>query len=437
MTLLRVLLAVFLPCAALSSHAEPTTLLRIQGSNTIGAALAPALVEGLLRKQGFDALVRQPGAEENELILLARTPDGQQVRMTIAAHGSSTGFRALREGRADLAAASRPARDSEVQALAGRSDLRSAVAEQVIAIDGLAIIVHPTNPLRSLTIDQLAALFSGKLRNWRQVGGEDAPVRLYARDDRSGTFDTFNELVLAPRGDALASTAQRFESNDRLAEAVLADPLGIGFVGLASVGSARALAVSSGGAQALPPTPDSIATEDYPLARRLFLYQVPGDADPWAQALLDFTQGPEGQRIVEQVGFVGQNLRLVPVQADPRMPAAYRDLARSARRLSVNFRFLEGSAQLDNKALRDLERVRDHVRETGAQLVLVGFGDTKDDPARARLLSRLRAETVRQALFRAGVTAVQTLGIGDDLPVADNRDPAGRLRNRRVEVWVR
>src|SRR5690606_2405659 len=202
------------------SHAEPTTLLRIQGSNTIGAALAPALVEGLLRKQGFDALVRQPGAEENELILLARTPDGQQVRMTIAAHGSSTGFRALREGRADLAAASRPARDSEVQALAGRSDLRSAVAEQVIAIDGLAIIVHPTNPLRSLTIDQLAALFSGKLRNWRQVGGEDAPVRLYARDDRSGTFDTFNELVLAPRGDALAATAQRFESNDRLAEAV-------------------------------------------------------------------------------------------------------------------------------------------------------------------------------------------------------------------------
>lgn len=437
MTLSRAFLAIFLLSAALSSHADPASLLRIQGSNTIGAALAPALMEGLLRQQGFSDIARQPGDEENELTLLARRPDGVRVQMTIAAHGSSTGFRALREGRAELAAASRPVRDSEVAALAERGDLRSAAAEQVIAIDGLAVIVHPANPLRSLTIDQLAALFSGTLRNWRQVGGEDAPVRLYARDDRSGTFDTFNELVLVPRGDALAGTAQRFESNDRLAEAVLKDPHGIGFVGLASVGGARALAVSSGGAQALPPTPDSIATEDYPLARRLFLYRAPGDASPWAQALLDFAQSREGQRIVEQVGFVGQNLRQVPVQADSRMPAAYRDLAGGARRLSVNFRFHEGSAQLDNKALRDLERVRDYVRETGAQLVLVGFGDAKDDPARAELLSRLRAETVRRALFRAGVTAVHTLGIGDDLPVADNRDPAGRLRNRRVEVWVR
>lgn len=437
MTLSRAFLALFLLSAALRSHADPSPLLRVEGSNTIGAALAPALLEGLLRQQGFSNLARHPGDEENELSLLARQPDGTPVRMTIAAHGSSTGFRALGEGRAELAAASRPVRDSEVAALAARGDLRSPDAEQVIAIDGLAVIVHPANPLRSLTLDQLAALFSGKLRNWRQVGGEDAPVRLYARDDRSGTFDTFDELVLAPRGDALAATAQRFESNDRLAEAVRKDPRGIGFVGLASVGEARALAVSSGSAQALPPTPDGIATEDYPLARRLFLYRAPQDANPWTQALLDFAQSHEGQRIVEQVGFVGQNLRLVQVQADPRMPAAYRELARSARRLSVNFRFHEGSAQLDNKALRDLERVRDHVRESGAQLVLVGFGDAKDDPARAELLSRLRAETVRRALFRAGVTAVHTLGIGDDLPVADNRDPAGRLRNRRVEVWVR
>lgn len=268
MTLSRAFLAIFLLSAALSSHADPASLLRIQGSNTIGAALAPALMEGLLRQQGFSDIARQPGDEENELILLARRPDGVRVQMTIAAHGSSTGFRALREGRAELAAASRPVRDSEVAALAERGDLRSAAAEQVIAIDGLAVIVHPANPLRSLTIDQLAALFSGTLRNWRQVGGEDAPVRLYARDDRSGTFDTFNELVLVPRGDALAGTAQRFESNDRLAEAVLKDPHGIGFVGLASVGGARALAVSSGGAQALPPTPDSTESACHGVAPR-------------------------------------------------------------------------------------------------------------------------------------------------------------------------
>jgi phosphate transport system substrate-binding protein len=440
MTLLRALFAVsFLSGCALhaaSAATSPDDLLRIQGSNTIGAALAPALVEGLLGQQGFEAIERQPGRAENEMIVQARQPDGRRVQMSIAAHGSSTGFRALRDGGAELAASSRPVKDNEVNALAKRGDLRSAASEQVIAIDGLAIIVHPSNAVRTLTVEQLAALFSGTVRNWRELGGRDAPVRLYARDDQSGTFDTFKELVLAPQGASLAE-AQRFESNDRLSEAVMSDPQGIGFVGLASVGNTRALAISSGGAQALLPSPDSIATEDYPLARRLFLYRAPGDANPWAQALIDYAQSQEGQRIVEQVGFIAQSLRAIPVEADAQMPADYRDLARSAQRLSVNFRFQEGSAQLDNKALRDLQRVRDYLAGNEAELVLVGFGDAKSDPSRARLLSRLRGETVRRALTRLGVSRLQVLGIGDDLPVASNQAESGRIRNRRVEVWIR
>ena len=221
---------------------------------------------------------------------------------------------------------------------------------------------------------------------------------------------------------------------------MLADPQGIGFVGLASVGRTRALAISAGGAQALLPSPDSIASEDYPLARRLFLYRAPDDNNPWAQALIDFAQSAEGQRIVEQVGFIGQAVRAIPVEAPADLPVDYRQLAQAGRRLSVNFRFQEGSAQLDNKAVRDLRRVRDYLdAHTGddAQLVLVGFGDAKSDPGRARLLSRLRAETVRRARSRLGVTHTQVLGIGDDLPVADNQAESGRIRNRRVEVWVR
>lgn len=442
MSLLRALLAVSLisGCALSVASPQPATLLSIQGSNTVGAALAPALIEGLFRQQGFSVITRRPGRQENEQTIQARKPDGSWVGIEVAAHGSSTGFRALREGSAQLAASSRPVKDSEVDALARRGDLRSAAAEQVIAIDGLAIIVHPTNPLRTLDVDQLAALFSGELRSWRQLGGADAPVRLYARDDQSGTYDTFKELVLAPQGRKLDAAAQRFESNDRLAEAVLADPQGIGFVGLASVGRTRALAISAGGSQALLPSPDSIATEDYPLARRLFLYRAPDDNNPWAQALIDFAQSAEGQRIVEQVGFIGQAVRAIPVEAHADLPVDYRQLAQAGRRLSVNFRFQEGSAQLDNKAVRDLRRVRDYLdAHTGddAQLVLVGFGDAKSDPGRARLLSRLRAETVRRALSRLGVTHTQVLGIGDDLPVADNQAESGRIRNRRVEVWVR
>ena len=94
--------------------------------------------------------------------------------------------------------------------------MRSAKAEQVIAIDGLAIVVHPGNPVDSLTTAQLARLFAGEIRNWRELGGQDLPVRLHARDDRSGTYDTFNELVLARQGKSLWSDARRYESNDEL-----------------------------------------------------------------------------------------------------------------------------------------------------------------------------------------------------------------------------
>lgn len=128
------------------------------------------------------------------------------MRVELSAHGSSTGFAALLERHAELAAASRPVKDSEVRALAGFGDLRSPYAEQVIAIDGLAIILHPDNPLASLDTAQLAAVFAGEVRTWEELGGKGGAIRLYARDEQSGTYDTFKELVLASHGKAWPAT---------------------------------------------------------------------------------------------------------------------------------------------------------------------------------------------------------------------------------------
>ena len=128
----------------------------------------------------------------------------------------------------------------------------------------------------------------------------------------------------------------------------------------------------------------------------------------------------------------------IAVQKSGRLAERSLDLVRDA-----GLRVVKGTNDLlyrvENYPI-DLLRVRDYLdAHTGddAQLVLVGFGDAKSDPSRARLLSRLRAETVRRALSRLGVTHTQVLGIGDDLPVADNQAESGRIRNRRVEVWVR
>jgi phosphate transport system substrate-binding protein len=121
------------------------------------------------------------------------------------------------------------------------------------------------------------------------------------------------------------------------------------------------------------------------------------------------------------------------------MPAQYQTLTRQAQRLTVNFRFEEGSASLDNKARQDLLRLIDYLKTRDKminQVTLVGFGDAKDDPERAQLLSKLRAMAVRRELVKSGVILREIRGYGQQMPVAANTEDEGRIKNRRVEVWV-
>ncbi|MBK5351458.1 phosphate ABC transporter substrate-binding/OmpA family protein [Pseudomonas sp. TH41] len=418
---------------------EQGPALRIQGSNTIGAALGPALVKGLLREQGLLKVHSETPETANELRVVGETVEGRRVVVDIAAHGSSTGFSALKTGTADLAASSRPINDSELVGLKPLGDLKSSAAEQVIAIDGLAIILHPQNPLNQLTTEQLARLFSGETKTWEELGGTGGPIHLYARDDQSGTYDTFKELVLSGRGKTLSGAAKRFESSEQLSDAVSLDPQGIGFIGLPYVREAKAVAIVDGQSQAMLPLNSLIATEDYPLSRRLFFYLPPNGKNPWAQALVAFAQSSKGQAIVAANGFIAQTVQAMTVTPNALMPEGYQALSRHAQRLSVNFRFEEGSATLDNKARQDLSRVLDYIKQrdkANRQVTLVGFGDAKSDPARADLLSKLRAMAVRRELVKSGVVLREIRGFGAQMPVAANSADEGRIKNRRVEVWV-
>lgn len=413
--------------------------LRIQGSNTIGAELGPALVEGLLQEQGLLKIHRETPDTANEQRIVGQTAQGQRVIIEVAAHGSSTGFTALKNLSADLAASSREIKDSELLALQALGDLKSPAAEQVIAIDGLAIILNPANPLEQLNTEQLARIFAGEVKTWEELGSRGGAIHLYARDDQSGTYDTFKELVLSRRGKSLSSAAKRFESSEQLSDAVSADPQGIGFIGLPYVRQAKAVAIADGASQAMLPLNSLIATEDYPLSRRLFFYLPPDTQNQWVQALASFAQSPEGQAIVAASGFVSQTVQAMSVAPNALMPEGYQSLSRHAQRLTVNFRFAEGSASLDNKARQDLARVLDYIKRHGKTeraVTLVGFGDLKDDPARADLLSKLRAMAVRRELVKNGVVMREVRGFGALMPVATNSADEGRIKNRRVEVWV-
>lgn len=441
---LRAGLAAALACSSLQVLAlEPFDkdtegrLFQIQGSNTVGANLMKNLLMDYFTAKGLEGVAAQELAITNEY-RVGGTLNGRSVYVDVAAHGSSTGFKALIADRADLSMSSRPIKRKEVTRLSEKGDMRSFDAEHVIAIDGLAVIVHSDNAVHQLNLEQIAAVFSGKISNWKELGGSDRSINLYARDDRSGTWDTFKSLVLRKRA-KLSSAAQRFESNDELSDLVAADPSGIGFVGLASVRQSRALLVSDAGTTPLLPKKLSVATEDYVLSRRLFLYTPPALKTVQIQDFIDFVQTDSGQQEVESTGFISQALMATKPALLRQGPRDYLQATQGASRLSANFRFAQGSATLDNKAQQDIQRLvaymaRDENKHQ--QVTLIGFGDVKQTENRAIVLSKLRAVAVKSALRKHGVSTRPVKGFGAYLPVASNSG-SGKIKNRRVEVWVR
>ncbi len=425
------LLAVTLPQLGHANDIE------IHGSNTVGATLAPMLVTGFLGQRFGSEVTARAGQADNEQLLSA-SQGSKPVSVRIAAHGSSTGFRALNDGTADLWASSRPAKPTEITALAAAADLTSAANEHVIAIDGLAILVHAANPLDRISIDTLGRIFAGQIRNWSELGGPDRPIRLYARDNQSGTWDTFKTLVLGNTY-TLAGSAFRYESNDQLSDDVSRDPAAIGFSGLASVRRSKLLAVSDGDAPALKPTQLTVASEDYPLSRRLYLYSR-NDDPALVNELIEFAQSSAGQDLVADSGFISQTPIAMEVEHDDSVPETFRTLTRDYRRLSVNFRFAEGRTRLDNKAHRDLVRIGEYLaRENrdGSDLMLIGFADQQSNELRAQMISELRAMSVSRALRNLGSRVTAYTGYGHYMPVGSAGGESGAQRNGRVEVWVR
>lgn len=426
------------PFKTFQSPAAVVSLFTIHGSNTVGQSLAPSLVMDYLKAKGASNIRIQHSDRENEKWIKGELPEfGKTVQVAIAAHGSSTGFKSLMNGQAQIWASSRPVKEKEVEKAALWSDLTEPDSEHILGIDGLAIVVNPVNGVSQLSKDQLGAIFAGKMTNWSQLGGPDLPIALFARDHNSGTWDSFKNMVLGKRY-TLSERAQRFESSENLVDNVMRNPGGIGFIGMAFVGSSKLLAISDGPTQAFKPNQLTVATEDYALSRRLYFYTHAKTNNEYVDEFMQFSQGIKGQSIVRAEGFISQNVASMTMGLSEDLPEDYLNMVNGAKRLSVNFRFQEGSAQLDNKALMDIQRLAYFIRQQGkdAELLLIGFGDKRKSESRSKLLSKLRAMAVRRELARLGIYPKATTGYGDFNPVASFTG-ASRVKNRRVEVWVR
>lgn len=234
--------------------------------------------------------------------------------------------------------------------------------------------------------------------------------------------------------------AERFEDSLELRNKVMADTGGIGFIGLPYASGAKVLAISEGGAAPLVPTKFTVATEDYALSRRLFLYAPVNPKNKLVRDFVEFCLSTEGQNVAEAVGFVGLNLDfVVPVLAQDA-PAEYKALTEGARRANLNFRFRTSSAQLDNKGLRDLVRLERYLeahRNQVPKVYLFGFADSQGSSEGNLALSVERARAVAELLRTNGIPPDLVRGFGGTNFVAANDTEDGRQKNRRVEVWLK
>ncbi len=213
--------------------------------------------------------------------------------------GSGTGIAALINGTVELAQSSRSIKDKE------RADIEknrhTQLNETPVALDALAVFVNEANGVKSLSVQQLAQVFKGEVTNWKQVGGSDATIILYGRENSSGTYEYFKEHVLnkgdfAPRTQTLAGTAA-------VISAVAADRNGIGYGGIAYAKGVRAIGISKDATSAaVEPKEASVKDGSYPISRKLFFYWV-GSAGPDIKKYVDWAISAEGQSVVKDVGY--------------------------------------------------------------------------------------------------------------------------------------
>jgi phosphate transport system substrate-binding protein len=227
---------------------------------------------------------------------MAKAPE---TMIQVTGGGSGVGLAALINGTTDIAASSRPIKTSEVDKLKNR--FATVGYAFPIARDGLSVYLHSSNPVNELSLAQLRDIYTGKVTNWRNVGGKDAPIILYSRENSSGTYTYFKDNVLM--GKDYSPRAQTLQGTAAVVNAVSKDPNGIGYGGAAYAKGIKFAAVKKDDkSPAYFPSLDTVRGGQYPITRYLYLYlraKPAGDV----KKFLDWAVGPEGQDIVTKVGY--------------------------------------------------------------------------------------------------------------------------------------
>lgn len=208
------------------------------------------------------------------------------VEINVQGGGSTAGIHAVQNHICDIGMSSRPLTKEEQY-----------LKQWTIALDGIVVIVHKQNPVKDLTIEQLRAVFTGKIRNWQELGGENKKITLIIREEGSGTRGYFEEIVMS--GAPFARDALVQDSNGAIREIVAGDPAAIGFISFGLVDERVKLLSING----ITPSESTITSHTYPIARK-FLFLTNGEPGELARSFLDFVLSPKGQKTLVDEGLI-------------------------------------------------------------------------------------------------------------------------------------
>jgi len=264
--------------------------------------LAAAMATGLVANSHADITVKG----SDTLVILAQKwaevymGEHPEAKIQVTGGGSGTGFAALQNRTTDICNASRKIKSTEIAKCIEAFGKRP--TEYKVALDGLSVYVNANNKINALTVDQLDLIFNGKVKNWKEVGGEDLPITVYSRENSSGTYEFFKEHVL--KGKDFVASAETKPGTAAVLQAVAADPKGIGYGGAAYGAGAKHIAVKKeDSSPAVEPSEETVLNGTYPIWRYLYVYVNPALDKGDIAAYLKWIRGEAGQKLVKDVGY--------------------------------------------------------------------------------------------------------------------------------------
>lgn len=340
-------------------------------------------------------------------------------------------------------------------------ELHTLEIEHLIGLDGVVIIVHKNNPVPIITMNELKDIFCSDipLLSWKNFGWVDKPIEVVALDEGSGTTATIRQVVCEGKRLPAAATSS-FNHHDKIIQHIAAHDYAIGFTSLGALDKSnyiKNIKIKDCG-RVYESDRSAVKTEDYPLSRRLFLYTPKPDINETLKPFFDFVQGEKGQQTVNDTKYL--NLSIEEVDSNSSSDSArnniiqegsyiaeheiktFQEATKSAKRLSIVFRFKEKTAKLDIRGETDILRLKEYIRKLkrGNVLLLLGFADSAGGYLASLDIAKERADVVYRKLIdiaeKQGVR-IEISSIGPELPVSCNRREVDRERNRRVEVWLK